>query len=714
MIDGTLVSNLITMNHIFELSHSTLARIPFFKILLFVLLLGVERVNGQIATTTFNNSPFEWHFETYDNFGSQVQYSSNTQNLYNSCSGQFENCFLLDFNPGIQYGYISSPIFSGNNEGLISIEFRIKVLDNFNQEITNQNFNPSISVSGYSQNGVNISVQNLQYTRVGGCFFYSGSFFAPFANGINLNLNCSNSYSYSNQEHKLQFSSFQISQGQVDCSSMPNYNYSLISRTTTSTGQCPSFELFCPGPDATYTWKRDGQLIPGANQKKYTHPSNLPAQPYFYTCDVSCPTNNQNLTTNSVTIQGSDCISDFSSSVNYMLIQNVTTSSDNIQTKKAQIQFDLNWGFSWKDNINWDAAWIFMKYKTASGEWKHCKISNTGFDHGQGTPNIIEIPSDQMGAFVRLDGIGNAHIDIQGLQLQWDYSAEGISNVNGLEVKVFAIEMVYMPEGDFCVYKEVGSSVSGSSALGVSAPGGNEAVINNRMTPILTYNQPAGTCRVKGDVGLDSDADGVVDKPNYPTGYKAFYAAKYEMSEQQYADFLNCLTSTQKANLGVAGSTITLQNGVYLASNPIKACGGYNINRFLAYADWTGLRPLSILELSKMGAGPYRTYSQSVSQYISGLGNVGSKYSSSSTSGQYWSGYYGVKDLFGNASEPIVLLSSSDFSSLIHGNGTLSTNGTTDVVNWSNLIVKHADPYNTSNTSYYTDRQGFRFVRTAE
>lgn len=657
---------------------------------------------GQIATTYLNDNPSGWQFDIYDNFGGQVQYGNASQTQW-ICSGGYENCILMDFNPGINYGYITSPNFSGNNEGLISIEFRIKVLDVFNQEITNQSFTPSINVSGYSQNGVNISLQNLQYTRVGGCFFYTGSFFAPFANGINLNLTCYNTYSYSNQEYKLQFSSFKISESQVDCSSMPNYAYSLISRATSSTGQCPSFELFCPGPDAAYTWKRDGQVIPGANQKKYSHPSNLPAQSYVYTCEVSCSGVNQNVTTNNVTIQGSNCISDFSSDINYMLIQNVTTSSDNIQTKKAQIQFDLNWGYSWKDEINWDAAWIFMKYKTASGEWKHCKISSVGFDHGQGTPNIIEVPSDQMGAFVRLNGVGNAHIDIQGLQLQWDYSAEGISNVDGLEVKVFAIEMVYMPEGDFCVYQTVGAS-----GLGISAPGGNQAVINNRMTPLLSYYQPTGTCRVKGDSGLDSNADGVVDKPNYPTGYKPFYAAKYEMSEQQYADFLNCLTSAQKTNLGVAGSTIALQNGEYFASNPIKACAGYNINRFLAYADWSGLRPLSILELSKIGAGPFLTYTSN--GYSSNLANVNNDYNSYNV----WnSGYYGLINLKGNATEPVVLLSSSDFSRFVHGDGNLLITGLTDILNWSNLTVKHADPRSPGYTNNSAN-QGFRFARTAE
>jgi hypothetical protein len=115
------------------------------------------------------------------------------------------------------------------------------------------------------------------------------------------------------------------------------------------------------------------------------------------------------------------------------------------------------------------------------------------------------------------------------LQLRWNYGADGLSSVSGLEVRVFAIEMVYSPQGDY------------SMTAGAAAPGNKIPVINSRLSPVLSADGDASV-RIKGDAGLDLDANGTVENTIYPTGYYPFYIVKYEMSEQQYADFLNCLT----------------------------------------------------------------------------------------------------------------------------------------------------------------------------
>ena len=271
-------------------------------------------------------------------------------------------------------------------------------------------------------------------------------------------------------------------------------------------------------------------------------------------------------------------------------MQNVTTSG-NIPGQSVQVQFDLNWGNTWKDDVNWDAVWVFMKYKDAQGIWKHCKVSPTGYDHGQGTPNIIEPTADQMGAFVRLSAEGQGDFNVDAMQLRWNYGADGLSSVSGLEVRVYAIEMVYTPQGDF------------SMSAGATAPGNKIPVINARLSPVLSADNDA-SIRIKGDAGLDTDANGTVENTTYPTGYYPFYMFKYEMSEQQYADFLNCLTPTQRSTLGVAGATITQTAGQYFASLPNQVCAGANADRVLAYADWAGLRPMSYLEYQKALNGP--------------------------------------------------------------------------------------------------------------
>ena len=52
---------------------------------------------------------------------------------------------------------------------------------------------------------------------------------------------------------------------------------------------------------------------------------------------------------------------------NNMLVQNVTTLVNDAVNKTIQVQFDISWDNSWRDSINYDAAWIFMKFQDASG-----------------------------------------------------------------------------------------------------------------------------------------------------------------------------------------------------------------------------------------------------------------------------------------------------------------------------------------------------------
>jgi formylglycine-generating enzyme required for sulfatase activity len=411
-----------------------------------------------------------------------------------------------------------------------------------------------------------------------------------------------------------------------------------------------------------YQWLRNGVPIPGATGMNLQDVIPSPEEESVLVLMATCEYNSDTILSNEVTLP--QCYYDFSSPLNYLLVQNVTTTG-NIPGQSVQVQFDLNWGNTWRDDVNWDATWVFMKYKDAQGIWKHCKISPTGFDHGQGTPNFIEPSADQMGAFVRLAQEGTGNFNVDAMQLRWNYGADGLSSVSGLEVRVYAIEMVYVPQGDF------------SMSAGATAPGNKIPVINARLSPVLSADNDA-SIRIKGDAGLDLDANGTVDNTAYPTGYYPFYMFKYEMSEQQYADFLNCLTPTQRNTLGVAGFTITQTAGQYFASSPNQVCAGANAERVLAYADWCGLRPMSFLEFHKALNGPK---APGANDQMYGLKNVG------------W-----------GLTEPYVRISSSAFNRTNHGNGVLSTTGLSNEPSWIASEVGWI----------YGLGEGFRFCRTAE
>jgi formylglycine-generating enzyme required for sulfatase activity len=83
---------------------------------------------------------------------------------------------------------------------------------------------------------------------------------------------------------------------------------------------------------------------------------------------------------------------------------------------------------------------------------------------------------------------------------------------------------------------------------------------------------------------------------------------KYEVSQQQYVDFLNTLTQTQADarkytgsdyRYAITGSVV----GSYATTLPNVACNYLSWADGAAYADWSGLRPMTELEFEKACRG---------------------------------------------------------------------------------------------------------------
>ncbi|MFN4913870.1 MAG: glycine-rich domain-containing protein [Sphingomonadales bacterium] len=151
---------------------------------------------------------------------------------------------------------------------------------------------------------------------------------------------------------------------------------------------------------------------------------------------------------------------------NVILTGQNTSAGVNNAANFALIQFDLSWENSWRVGYatgvnNWDAAWVFVKYRVNGGAWNHAWLNNSGHSAGSGTtldidPGLLTPGSafnattnPALGCFFYRNAAGTGNISNTGLQLRWNYGANGISDNSLVEVKVFAIEMAYVPQGGF-------------------------------------------------------------------------------------------------------------------------------------------------------------------------------------------------------------------------------------------------------------------------
>ena len=418
-----------------------------------------------------------------------------------------------------------------------------------------------------------------------------------------------------------------------------------------------------------------------------------------------------------------------------------TTAGENNPANYTLVQFDLSWENSWRTSSapnNWDAAWVFVKYRVGSGDWQHAWLNNTGHSSGTGTSATIDAglltpgtafyatTNPALGVFIYRSADGTGNFSITGAQLRWNYGANGVADNATVDVKVFAIEMVYVPAGNFYV----GSGGTETSAFYMYPTTTNPYQITGEGA--ITVGTTDGNLYYPSST-YGGDQSGPIPA-NFPKGYAAFYCQKYEISQQQYVDFLNTLTSAQASNRypnknGSNRHAITLSGGVYSTTNPYVACNFLSWMDGAAYSDWAGLRPMTELEFEKACRGtvtpvaneyawgtatvassaytlenPGATNEGIASNYSTSAGNASYMTTTSSINGPLRVGifaahadnsgritagasYYGIMELSGNLWERAVTVGNAtgrDFTGL-HGNGALSTNGHANETAWPGL-----------------------------
>jgi formylglycine-generating enzyme required for sulfatase activity len=293
----------------------------------------------------------------------------------------------------------------------------------------------------------------------------------------------------------------------------------------------------------------------------------------------------------------------------------------NDASKTYSAKFTLSWNNSWNNEYGYDAAWIFIKYQSQSltANYRHARISGNGhrllINHIPGSPNpAFEIPEDRTGFFIypSTSFRGNIRWTIE-IPLDITTINDQNFNVNDRYLEVFAIEMVYVPQGAFTLGDPDTVAYRNFSLFAADGSGRPAGLytIRSEKAPI-NVGPEKGNLYYNAEVPLyHGDRRGPIPA-DFPKGFAAFYIMKYETTQGQYADFLNSISPTAsqaRANFGGKDyyenrGTIRFTGKKYVAGSPLRPNNFFSWDDACAFADWSGLRPFTELEFEKACRGP--------------------------------------------------------------------------------------------------------------
>ncbi|OFX76503.1 MAG: hypothetical protein A2X12_02980 [Bacteroidetes bacterium GWE2_29_8] len=421
----------------------------------------------------------------------------------------------------------------------------------------------------------------------------------------------------------------------------------------------------------------------------------------------------------------------------------LTLSNISVNQGAGLISCNVQWNNSWRvsgEPKNYDAVWVFVKFRDCAEQtgvqFSHGLISTTITDHTLGTLEAVkadgtagvDVAPNNTGIMLRRNAVG---IYPAAVATNIILKVTNLPAVGNLDIRVFGIEMVYIPSGDYY--------------LGDGTVGDNDAQFktsNVNSSPILITGEGAVQVYTGTVVTNSSYFFNNTNIPaEFPKGHNAFHIMKYEITQQQYADFLNTTSSAfwniryDAANSGLYRNRLT-SGGTYpnffYSSRPYRAQNYLSWADISAFLDWAALNPMSELQYEKACRGPqayftgeyawgntFITKADQINQEnedgteITGVGNCVYNQSVVITGGDASQGpmragifataatttreatgatYYGVMEMTGNVLEWCVMAipatsvapapNPTAFTRQLWGDGILDNTGNADVTGW--------------------------------
>jgi formylglycine-generating enzyme required for sulfatase activity len=317
-------------------------------------------------------------------------------------------------------------------------------------------------------------------------------------------------------------------------------------------------------------------------------------------------------------------------------LSNLDEVSANAAAGTITFSFNVTQDNSWRNQTNYDAIWMFMKYSTDGGAtWRHASMAGSGVNpSGFSIPTQFQsqfeilVPSDQKGFFLQRSGQASGKVALTGVQFVWNYALDGLSasaaqDANTLHT-IYGIEMVYIPQGAF--YAGDGSPNASTEYAFTQGSTVAAAWYVQNESAIQTTGGASGTyyyqnTGAKGDE-FPSGASFLIPA-SFPKGYGAFYLMKYELTEGQWVAFFNTLPAAAKPfrditsgnprtggknSQAVVNRNTVLWNSALAASaastsRPARPISYLSWPDVAAYAGWAALRPVTELEYEKAARG---------------------------------------------------------------------------------------------------------------